>query len=702
MLLNVAEMSTKLTPSSGAVRATSSGGAFSAVIRSVRGWWAPLVSLLVFWWLATSAGGHKSVGPDELGHISSGYTYLKYHDFRLDPQNGLLPQKLAALPLWLGDYRFPAEEDAAWRAGDFDTLGYKFLFQMENNAAEILRMSRSMIAVLGALLGLAIYCWSKSIFGPTGGALSLALYVLCPTALSIAGTATSDMAAALFFTTAIWAFWRMLHKVSPFSVLAAATTLSGLVLSKMSAGLVVPMGAVLLLVRLALHRPLTIQLRARVNVTEVPRQIKWLAGALAVQALSAYVLVWAGYGFRYSAIPGSTTSGEGYGTTWSYVMRDTGTAGAVIGMMKEYRVLPEALLFGTAYVLRHSHSTPEVPRPAFLNGDYSLEGFTSYFPSCVLFKTPLGTFVVLFLAVAAAVAVWASRKHVNKGTAAAFTKNAFYEMTPLAILFFVYWAVAIQSTLNIGNRHIFPTYPPMFVFAGAACYWIKGRRRVPQALLVCGLLGVAVESFAIRPDYLSYFNIIAGGAKNGYKHLADSSIDWGQDLPALRDWLTENNKADDPVYFSYFGHADTHYYKIYGHRLPTVNGAEPIEPFNGRLTKGIYCVSVENLQSIAPPVMGRWAVPYEKAYQQLRAEIAAGGDASPAATPEQQQLRAQKQRLFGILQFNRLCAFLRHREPDAEAGYSIMIYRLTEDDLRRALDEPPAELLPTIEVRGYH
>ena len=40
----------------------------------------------------------------------------------------------------------------------------------------------------------------------------------------------------------------------------------------------------------------------------------------------------------------------------------------------------------------------------------------------------------------------------------------------------------------------------------------------------------------------------------------------------------------------------------------------------------------------------------------------------------------------------RLCAFLRQRKADDNIGYSILIYRLTSDDLQKALFGPPAEL----------
>ena len=64
-------------------------------------------------------------------------------------------------------------------------------------------------------------------------------------------------------------------------------------------------------------------------------------------------------------------------------------------------------------------------------------------------------------------------------------------------------------------------------------------------VLVC-LIGIAaVETAAVHPDYLSYFNVAAGGPGNGEKFAADSNLDWGQDVLRMSKWI-KNNAADRP------------------------------------------------------------------------------------------------------------------------------------------------------------
>ena len=100
--------------------------------------------------------------------------------------------------------------------------------------------------------------------------------------------------------------------------------------------------------------------------------------------------------------------------------------------------------------------------------------------------------------------------------------RAFYTTALLSILLVIYWAASIHTKLDIGHRNILPTYPAMFILAGAASYWFRpyGRRQgvMSAAVWLC-ILALAGECFAMYPHYLAYFNQLAGGPSNGYKHL---------------------------------------------------------------------------------------------------------------------------------------------------------------------------------------
>src|SRR5207253_3699624 len=70
----------------------------------------------------------------------------------------------------------------------------------------------------------------------------------------------------------------------------------------------------------------------------------------------------------------------------------------------------------------------------------------------------------------------------------------------------------------------------------------------------------AISAVRIGPHYLSYFNAAAGGPQEAWRYLADSNIDWGQDLPALRDVFARVG-ASRPL-LAYFGTAPIDAYGV--------------------------------------------------------------------------------------------------------------------------------------------
>jgi hypothetical protein len=106
------------------------------------------------------------------------------------------------------------------------------------------------------------------------------------------------------------------------------------------------------------------------------------------------------------------------------------------------------------------------------------------------------------------------------------------------------------------------------------------------------------------PYYIPFFNLAAGGPDNGANLLADSNLDWGQDLPSLANYLKANN-VSTPTYLSYFGQADPDYYGINSITLPgwpppPTDPARPkFNPLNP--SSGMYAISASNLIGVQLP-----------------------------------------------------------------------------------------------------
>jgi hypothetical protein len=113
-------------------------------------------------------------------------------------------------------------------------------------------------------------------------------------------------------------------------------------------------------------------------------------------------------------------------------------------------------------------------------------------------------------------------------------------------------AFALVNRLDLGIRYAL-ILVPLFAFVALERWW---RVAAGRTLFITGAAVVLLQvssAVAIAPHYLSYFNRLSGGPAAGYRYLADSNVDWGQDLPALRDVLAA--LGGRTLLFSYFGNA---------------------------------------------------------------------------------------------------------------------------------------------------
>ena len=186
------------------------------------------------------------------------------------------------------------------------------------------------------------------------------------------------------------------------------------------------------------------------------------------------------------------------------------------------------------------------------------------------------------------------------------------------------WLVflACRSSIQIGFRHMLPALPLLILGGGFALERWKPRAAA-WLLAAC----VAAESLWVYPNGISYFNEWIGGPKNGWKYLADSNIDWGQNLPDVMDYIRRHNLQQVHV---------------------TVIGPDPLFRYENWQT-----VVVEQF-----PVGDGWAGPTHWIPRPGVYAICVNALVGLGAAPKDRDYFAA----------------LRGREPDARAGYSILIY----------------------------
>lgn len=639
-----------------------------------RVWWLAGLLLGLHFVLAVGSKLHESTTSDELAHLTAGVSYWLNHDYRLQPENGILPQRWAALPVALAGPQFPGlAGNPYWRTSDVWNLGHQFFYETGEDHFPRLMAGRAMIGLFSVATGTLVFLWARRLFGDAAGLVALGFFTFSPDFLAHGALVTSDVCMTFFFLAAVGAWWWHLHDGRARVWWLSALVFGLACVAKYSAVLLVPMFAGLAAVRALRPEPLVFAGRKFDGVAS--RLAAALLSALG-HGLVAVAVIWACYGFRYSAFNPELPPATQFIRPWSFMEAHSGAAGAAIHAIASAHLLPEAWLYGLAYVIATTDG-----RSAFLNGAYSLTGWPTFFAWTFALKTTLAVLAASLLVVASATRRWWTQRCLGRD---------LYRLAPLVVLFAVYWAVSLSSHLNIGHRHILPIYPPLFIALGALARPIATGRRLQAALLGVFLGWHAFSSLRITPHFLAYFNELAGGPRAGWRHLVDSSLDWGQDLPGLKRWLDAHPSAR-PVYLSYFGTGEPGYYRLPVRRLPFANNflfAPDYEP----LEAGTYCVSATMLAHVYSAVRGAtWTLALEREYQDLRVlePLFARYTSHPEDRPalERDATRDKWHQgiaRFELLRFARLCHYLRVRPPDAQVGYSIFIHQLDSAEIAAA------------------
>ena len=659
----------------------------------MRSWFLIAALLAGFWVMAVSVSPRIGATSDEQVHLVGGYSYWKYNDYRLQPENGNLTMRLEALPLLPMPLRFPDPGSAHFHAARANDVGHEFLFAVGNPFDSMLQRSRAMAALFGVATLWLVWRWARHLFGPVAGWVALAVGAFCPTLLAHSGLATSDAAITACLLAAVTACWRLLHRVTWPRLLVASLAVSAALLAKFSAVILLPLAALLLLARWARPVPLVVALGPRARWVRARGRIAGITLGLAGVALVfAFVSIWAGYGFRYSAFsPALTTGPTRPQLDWPDALGTRSATGPdgvqrAVEWARASGVLPEAYLFGFAFSYRYSRH-----RFAFLMGETSTTGWRKFFPLAFLLKTPPPQ-LLLFAAGGLALVLGARRR--TTGARHWPRRGWLYRSTPLLALFCLYWAVAIKTPLNIGHRHLLPVYPVIYVMAGAAAGWVllAGRRWLPVTLIAGAVVLQAVESWTARPFYLAYFTPWVGGTAQGWRYLVDSSLDWGQGLPDLEQWLAEKNARHDrePVFLTYFGTDSPAARKLPVTRFgDLVDDLEP-RSFPAQVRGGWFLISATYFQGVYLNLSGPWTPRHETSYQSVLRRLAVAPPNIGALPAAERQPWAQAAQDYERLQYGRLRHFLRDRKPQTLIGASLLVFHLTDQEVQRALYGPPA------------
>lgn len=476
---------------------------------------------------------------DEQNHMARGYALLRTGDPRLSIEHPPLINLLEASLLGRGVV-LPLD-DPSWDSENWYAFADLFLWHANSLPQRMVFLARLPVIALTLLLGALAARWARELGGRGAALLAPTLILLDPNILAHGSLATTDLGITFTALVAAYALWRFTRHPNLFAGIGLGLALGAMLASKMSA--LVLWGSYGLLFALGVAGQADESGAVRRRVEYAIRRAFLYLGATVL----GLIVVWATYAFQLApAVEGGIA--VPLGTYWS----------------------------GLGAIFRNVQGG----RPSYLLGETRLGGWAVYFPVAFAAKTPLPVLLLLILA---------SLAPVRQGT----RQGGLFLLLPVT----VYGMSTLASDLNLGYRHLLPLLPPLYIWGAQRLGRVnsEGWRIYAMALSVW----LAVETIMIAPHFLAYFNQVAGGPEQGWRILADSNIDWGQDLRRLGAYLDEYAPGET-VRLSWFG---TAYPERYGidyvplpgvphhfdlwFQLPTFDEDRP-EP-------GLYVISVSNL-----------------------------------------------------------------------------------------------------------
>lgn len=504
-----------------------------------------------------------SLTMDEVAHLPAGYSYLTKRDMRLNPEHPPLVKDLAAIPLlFFKEIHFPQEikdwkEDVNGQWG----FGYNFLYFSGNDADKLIFWGRIPMIFILLLTGLFIFKISKEFFSPKVALFALFFFSFSPTFLAHGRLVTTDVPAAFGVLFSTYYFLRALKDSKWWNIVISGFAFGISQLLKFSLILLVPY---FIFLGILWH-------------FFVARDARRSFSILFFTFLIGFSLVWVVYIYHTIQYPperqlrdtkfiltsysGGPSSIKESCFSFSSVQKLLRCPAEITIFMSDKPILRALAhyLLGLLMIFQRAaggHTT-------FFLGEVSAAGWKEYFPVVYAIKEPLALHIFTIIALSFFTLkikepIW---KRFSE-RARRFIKENFI---PLSLFIFVvlYWFTSINANLNIGVRHLLPSFPFTFILVSKAIVDIihesEGRKkRIIQVMFLILFLWQAISVLKIYPHFLSYANEIVGGPQNLHIYTVDSNLDWGQDLKRLKKWM-EKNKIER-IYLDYFGGAHPQYY----------------------------------------------------------------------------------------------------------------------------------------------
>lgn len=484
--------------------------------------------------LAWSASSHSPT-PSDVKHLVAGVSHWQTGRFDLFIVNPPLVRIVAAVPAILAG----AETDRSSLSGGSRSrpeleAGHRFVKENEKECFGYFVLGRWVCIPLSILGGWVCFRWSRDLYGGCAGLLALVLWCFSPGILAHGALISADAGAASLGVVAAYMFWRWLRTPSWHDVLRAGLTLGLAELTKSTWIILFVLWPLLWFAWMWRSTEAEAGEAGTRGRLQVGRRGEACQLAV-ILGLGLYVLN-LGYGFEGSfqrlgdyqfvsgTLGGPKDDERGDPTKGRNRFANTCVAAIPVPLPKNY-------------VMGVDLQKWDFERKvwSYLRGEHRLGGWWYYYLYALAVKAPLGTWILVLLALLAGL--------FGRRYAASWRD----ESALLVLVVVILTLVSSQTGFNHHVRYVLPISPFVFIWISkVARAFAFGHRRL-AAVVVAATAWSVGSSIWVYPHGLSYFNELAGGPRNGHAHLggvdADTNIDWGQDLLYLKRWLDRHPEA---------------------------------------------------------------------------------------------------------------------------------------------------------------
>jgi len=365
---------------------------------------ALLVLLLLLMFAQLICGARQlSLTSDEPSHIVAGLTYLATGELWVPPLHGHPPflNALGAWPLLLQPERPDFAAMPGW-GSDFSTYVRHTWLQLGpvERLAFATRLPNMWLALLLAAL---VFRWASQLFDRRAALLAVALMTFDPNLIAHAQLNTTDLGVTLTGFALLYLGWqggRAGGRNRQHGCALAAGALLGLTLAGKASGI--------------LYAPALLAVLAWGHISWW-RERGW----------AAHLKRW--------LVEGALIGGTALAILWAIYLLEVGP------LVEGGLPLPFPSHIGMLEMVFQ-----DVQRVAFLRGQVKIGGWWWYFPYSTAIKTPIPLLVGMGLV---AVTWLRGRRWL------------WWRTLPLLLFPALYWASAMVSAMNIGHRHLLPTFP---------------------------------------------------------------------------------------------------------------------------------------------------------------------------------------------------------------------------------------------------